>query len=44
MGGVRALLQEGKLSCGHARALAANPVALSGRFVAKGLSVGQTHL
>ena len=42
---VRELLEEGKLSMGHARALitAADPVALAKRVVAEGLSVRQTE-
>ena len=43
---VQALLQEGKLSAGHARALlpAADPAALAQRVVALGLSVRQTEV
>lgn len=43
--GVQALLQDGSLTAGHARALLAaeNPVALAGRVVAQGLTVRQTE-
>ena len=42
---VRVLLNEGKITAGHARALltAADPVALAARIVAEGLSVRQTE-